>query len=476
MRALPKILPLWGRWHAQRDGEGQKPLPRLSLDFPLYRKRFPSPRGGGFVMLAIALATPATAQTVAITGGTVAIGDGSAPIERGTVIVRDGRIVSAGAGIAVPAGAQVIDASGKWVSAGIVAGFTKLGIVEVEGVSQTDDSAAAKSIWSAAIDIVPAINPRSTPIAINRVEGVTRAIVSPGAATSMFAGQGAVIDLGADMNAVTRPRAFQFVEFGETGAQEAGGSRAALFLQFRASLEAAQDYARAPAAYDGSNSKDAILPKADAAALVPVVNGTVPLLVHVERGSDILAVLDLKKSFPALKLVLVGAVEGWTVAKDIAAAGVPVIASALADLPDSFETLAATQSNIGRMKAAGVKVSIGMINDSEPRMAFLSNQYAGNLVALTKVPGATGLDWAAAFAAITSGPAEALGMGGEIGSLRAGRRADVVLWNDDPLEITSAPERVWIDGVEQRMETRQTKLRDRYRTPSEGNLPKAYER
>ncbi|MBB5685290.1 imidazolonepropionase-like amidohydrolase [Sphingobium boeckii] len=426
--------------------------------------------------MALLITTPATAQTIAITGGTVAIGDGSAPIERGTVIVRDGRIVSAGAGVAVPAGAQVVDATGKWVSTGIVAGFTRLGIVEVDGVSQTDDTGANNSIWSAAIDIVPAINPRSTPIAINRVEGVTRAIVSPSAAATMFAGQGAVIDLGADMNAVTKPRAFQFVEFGETGAREAGGSRPALFLQFRSALQAAQAYARAPTAYDGGNSKNAILTKADAAALVPVVNGATPLLVHVERGSDILAVLDLKKEFPALKLVLVGAVEGWTVAKEIAASGVPVIASALADLPDSFETLAATQSNIGRMKAAGVKVSIGMINDDEVRMAFRSSQYAGNLVALTKVPGATGLDWAAAFAAITSGPAEALGLGSEIGSLRAGRRADVVLWNGDPLEITSAPERVWIDGVEQPMETRQTKLRDRYRTPVEGNLPKAYER
>lgn len=421
------------------------------------------------------VAAPASAQTIAITGGTVAIGDGGAPIERGTVVVANGRVVAAGANVAVPAGAQVIDATGKWVTPGIVAGFSRMGIVEVDGVSQTNDVAAGRSVWSAAIDIAPAVNPRSTPIAINRIEGVTRAVVSPGTGATMFAGQGAVIDLGADMDAVTRPRAFQFVEFGETGAREAGGSRPAAFLQFRSSLQAAQAYARNPAGYDG-DSKDAILPRADAAALVPVVNGTMPLLVHVERGSDILAVLGLRREFPALKLVLVGAVEGWTVAREIAAAGVPVIASALADLPDSFETLAATQSNIGRMKAAGVKVAIGMIGDNESRMAFLSTQYAGNLVALRKVPGATGLDWGTAFATITSAPAEAIGMGGEIGSLRAGRRGDVVLWNGDPLELSSAAERVWIDGVEQPMESRQTKLRDRYRTSTEGPLPKAYER
>lgn len=421
------------------------------------------------------IAAPASAQTVAITGGTVALGDGSAPIEGGTVVVRDGRIVAAGRGVAAPAGAQVIDATGKWVTPGIVGGFSRLGIVEVDAVSPTNDAAARNAPWSAAIDVAPAVNPRATPIAINRAAGVTRAIVSPGTAATMFAGQGAVIDLGVDMDAVTRPRAFQFVEFGEAGAAEAGGSRAAAFLQFRTSLKAAQRYARNPATYDG-DSKDAFLPSADAEALVPVVEGRTPLLVHVERGSDILNVLALRREFPALKMVLVGASEGWTVAPQIAAARVPVIASALRDLPDSFEVVAATQSNIGRLKAAGVDVSIGMIDDDESRMVKRSTQYAGNLVALRKVPGAAGLDWGQAFATITSGPAEAIGLGGEIGSLRAGRRADVVIWDGDPLELASAAERVWIDGVEQPLDNRQTRLRDRYRTATDGALPKAYDR
>ncbi|MGH6781923.1 MAG: amidohydrolase family protein, partial [Sphingomonadaceae bacterium] len=411
------------------------------------------------------IATPATAETVAIAGGTVALGDGSQPIEGGTVVVRDGRIVAAGRGVAVPAGARTVDATGKWITPGIVAGFSRLGIVEVDGVQPTNDASAKDAPWSAALDIASAVNPRTSTIAINRAAGVTRAIVSPGTATSMFAGQGAVIDLGNDMDALTKRQAFQFVEFGEDGAKEAGGSRPAAFLQFRTSLQNARRYARNPAGYDG-NSKDSFLPAADAAALVPVVNGQMPLLVHVERGSDILNVLDLRREFPALKLVLVGVVEGWTVADRLAAAGVPVIASALNDLPDSFETLAATQSNVGRMKAAGVKISIGMINDNDTRQARQSMQYAGNLVALQKVPGALGLDWGQAFAAITSGPAEAIGLGGEIGSLRAGRRGDVVLWDGDPLELGTAVERVWIDGIEQPLQNRQTKLRDRYRTPA----------
>ncbi|MBS0503854.1 MAG: amidohydrolase family protein [Proteobacteria bacterium] len=421
------------------------------------------------------LAAPALAETVAITGGTVALGDGSAPIQGGTVVIRDGRIVAAGQGLAVPAGARVIDATGKWIAPGFVAGFSRIGLVEVDGVDPTNDTRANKSPYSAAIDVVPGINPGVSAIAVSRVGGVTRAIVAPATANMIFAGQGAVIDMGADPNAVMVPRAFQFVEMGEDGAQEAGGSRPALYLQFRASLEAAQRYARNPAGY-GGDSKDSLLIREDAAALVPVVNGKMPLLVHVESANDIRNVLKLKQWFPSLKLVIVGATEGWTVARDIAAAGVPVIASALNDLPASFEQLAATQSNVGRMKAAGVRVSIGMINDDDARQARYAPQYAGNLVALTKIPGATGLNWGEALAAITSGPAEALGLGGEIGSLRPGRHADVVVWDGDPLELSSHAERVWIDGVEQPLVDRQTKLRDRYATPQEGELPKAYQR
>lgn len=425
--------------------------------------------------LILGLAEPALAQTIAFTGGTVALGDGSAPIQGGTVVVRDGRIVSAGQGVAIPAGAQTIDATGKWVVPGFVAGFTRAGLIEVDAVDPSNDTQANNSPYSAAIDVEHGINPRVSSIAVSRVGGVTRAIVAPSTAKMIFAGQGAVIDMGADPDAVMVPRAFQFVEMGETGANEAGGSRPAAYLQFRASLQAAQRYARNPAGYDG-DSKDSLLNREDAAALVPVVTGRVPLLVHVEGGNDIRNVLKLRRDFPALKLVLVGASEGWTVAREIAAAGVPVIASALTNLPANFDQLAATQSNIGRLKAAGVRVSIGMINDDEARQLRYSPQYAGNLVALTKIPGATGLQWGEALAAITSGPADALGLAGEIGSLRPGRRADIVVWDGDPLELSSHAERVWIDGVEQPLVNRQTKLRDRYARPREGELPKTYDR
>jgi imidazolonepropionase-like amidohydrolase len=450
---------------------------------------------------AILFASPLAAQTVAITNGTLVLGDGSEPIAGGTVVVRNGRVVAAGQGVRVPANADVVDASGKWVTPGIVAGFSRLGLSEVDlGADGSDDTETGNSPVRAAIDVAPAINPKASTIAVSRADGVTRAVVAPVAGKSIFAGQGAVIDTGDDMQAILRARAFQFVELGEGGADKAGGSRSASFALFRNALREAEQLSRRVGPLtagaeepDAPNSSivrnpnesrlysseagradDVLLTRFDAAALVPVLRGQQLLLVHVERAKDILNVLGLRREFPRLRIALVGVTEGWTVAGRIADSGVWVIASALNDLPASFEMLAATQSNVGRMRAAGVKVAIGMIDDNDTRYVRNQRQYAGNLVALGKVPGAAGLSWGEAFAMITSKPAEAIGLGREIGSLASGRRGDVVIWSGDPLELSSAPEAVWIDGIRQSLENHQTKLRDRYRSLQRKTLPEAY--
>jgi len=457
--------------------------------------------------LLLLAAAPAAAQTIAITGGNVALGDGSQPIQGGTVLIRDGRIVAAGPAVGVPADATIIDARGKWVTPGIVAGFSRLGLSEIDLSGGVRDDSAEAGPFSAAIDVAPGVNPTYSTIAINRADGVTRALVAPDVAKNIFAGQGAVIDLGADLEPITRERSFQFVELGEAGAGSAGGSRPSAYILFRNALREANELRRfAPPIQSGRQredepfepileqpvvrnpnesreygpdarrSEDVLLTRFDAAALVPVLQGRQPLLVHVERARDILNVLDLKRQYPNLRIVLVGATEGWMVADRIAAARVPVIASALRDLPSSFEQIAATQSNVGRMRNAGVHVAIGMINEDETRNLFNQRQYAGNLVALNDVPGATGVPWGEALAMVTSRAAEAIGMGREIGSLAPGRRADVVIWSDDPLQVTSQAEMVLIDGVQQPLETRQTKLRDRYRDLERGVLPEAYRR
>ena len=442
--------------------------------------------GFATALLGATSALPALAQDIAFTNATVVIGDGGAPIANGTVVVRGGKVVAAGAGVPVPAGLRIIDAQGGWVTPGLVVAVTDLGLVDVEAVDQSNDSTTEKSPFNAALDIAPAINPLAQPIAVSRAGGVTRAAVAPGGSGAIFAGQGALIDLGNDPDMVNRARAFQYIELGEAGAKLAGGSRVAAHAILRNALAEARDLSRrsGPSVTLGAapgdprlvsatpeRAGDVLLSRFDAAALIPVVRGNQPLYVHVERAQDIRMALALKADFPALKLVLVGASEGWLVARELAASGVPVLATPLNDLPEQFEQLASTQSNVGRMAAAGVKVGLGAFFD-QPRYA---PQYAGNLVALGKLPGATGLSWGQAFAAISSVPAEIIGMGDRYGSLKPGRAGDVVVWDGDPLEVSSGPTAVYIDGVEQPLSNHQTRLRDRYRTPTEGALPKAYD-
>lgn len=445
----------------------------------------------------LALSTPLAAQDFAITNATVATGDGSDPVVGATVVVRGGKVVAAGSGVAVPAGVQAIDGTGKWVTPGVFAAVSDLGLADSEGVSESNDTSARGSPFGAALDVSPALNPASQHVAVAREAGITRASVYSSPTGSIFGGQGAIVDLGADGNMVVRPRAFQIVTLGETGARIAGGSRVSAHALLRNALRESRQYGSDsrivgggrnppletgddipvdPRLVDNSAERDdVLLTRFDAAALVPVVNGSQPLYVVVERASDIRSVLALRGEFPRLKLVLLGASEGWMVASDIAAAGVPVIADPVDDLPSSFEQLAATQSNVGRMVRAGVKVALGRLIGTTGEQPKNLMQFAGNLVSLTRVPGATGLSWGEAFAAIASIPAEIAGFGDRFGVLKAGAAGDLVIWDGDPLEVSSAAERVFIDGVEQPRGSHQKRLGDRYRDLDESELPKAYD-
>ncbi|RJX69331.1 amidohydrolase [Tsuneonella suprasediminis] len=426
--------------------------------------------GFAIAAAAAAVSAPLAAQNVAITNATLATGDGSEPVENATVVVQNGKIVAAGPGVAAPAGMAVIDGTGKWVTPGLFAAMTQLGLYDVDGVPNSNDSSGGRSIFSAALDVTTALNPASQHVSVTRGGGITRASVFVGPSSAIFGGQGAVVDLGADPNMVMRPRAFQVVTLGESGGRIAGGTRLAAQAAFRNALQEAQT-----AVGKTDRPADALLNRPDALALVPVVRGEQPLYVAVERAADIRSVLALRNDFPKLDLVIVGASEGWMVASELAAAKVPVIAHALDDLPTSFEDLAATQSNVGRMVRAGVKVAVGGLTGGTGDQARNSKQFAGNLVALNKLPGATGLTWGQALATISSVPAEIAGFGGKAGVLKPGAVGDVVLWDGDPLELASAPVKVFIDGVEQPTDNHQTKLRERYRDLDTSQLPKAYE-
>jgi len=448
---------------------------------------------------ALAMVAPAAAQDFVITNATVATGDGSEPVENATVVVRDGRVVAAGASVSAPAGVETIDGTGKWVTPGIFSAITDLGLSDVDGVSDSNDSSAGGSPFSAALDVSTALNPNSQDLMVARADGITRASVYSSPSASIFGGQGAVIDLGADPEMVTRTRAFQVVDLGERGARISGGSRTSAHALLRNALREATDLGDRAAigaatprpsdarfgddvpldprlsGRDSERAGDVLLTRFDAAALVPVVRGEQSLYVVVERAADIREVLKLTRTFPQLDLVLLGASEGWLVAQDIAAAGVPVIADPLDDLPQGFDQLASTQSNVGRMRAAGVTVAIGRMEGGTGEQPRNARQYAGNLVALTRVPGATGLSWGQALATITSIPAQIAGFGGRLGTLSNGATADLVIWDGDPLEVTSAAEAVFIDGVRQPTDNHQTRLRERYRDLDESDLPKAYD-
>ncbi|MFU7526991.1 amidohydrolase [Qipengyuania sp. ASV99] len=419
---------------------------------------------------------PVTAQDVVIFNAKLVLGDGSDPIDDGVVVVEDGKVVYAGTsdGRSFETD-QAVDAQGGWVTPGLFAAVTTLGLSDVGAVSESNDQSPGSAPFSAALDTAPIVNPNSQHILVHRAAGITRAATTTMPSGSIFAGQGAIIDLDGDSDPVTGERAFQMVALGESGARLSGGSRASAHVLFRAALREAQALTGArgtPQTTEISIDDEVLLGRFDAEALVPVVTGAQKLFVAVDRASDIRAVLALRDDFPRLNLVLVGAGEGWLVADAIAAAGVPVIADALDDLPESFEVLAATQSNIGRMTRAGVQVAISANSGENPRNV---SQAAGNLVALGRIPGAAGLSWGQAFAAISSVPAAISGFEGEAGILAAGSFGDVVIWNGDPLEVGSIPTRVYIGGVAQSLENHQSRLRDRYRDLDESDLPKAYD-
>lgn len=408
-----------------------------------------------------ALAAPeARAQTVAITNAKIYTAAGPA-IERGTVVIQAGRIAAVGANVAVPAGAQVVDGTGKVVTPGFFDAATGLGAVEVGAVQGTNDLSANEPRISAAFSVADGINPFSTVIPVQRVEGITRAAVVPSLAGrnahSIIAGQGIVIDLGTDpATMIGRAPVAMYAVLGAQGAAIAGGARGAAVLELREALQDAKDYAANRRAFESNQRRQYALSRLDLEALVPVVQGRLPLVLDVNRASDILAALRLAKEYD-LKLVLSNVQEGWRVAHDIARAHVPVILNPMDNLPD-FEWVGATLENAGRLANAGVAVSFATFDSHNARDL---KQFAGNAVSY-------GMPYDAALRAVTVNPARVFGIADRYGTLEPGKDADVVVWSGDPFELTTRVERVYIKGREMPKETRQTELLQRYRQLDDG--------
>ena len=414
---------------------------------------------GSLAFVALCIAAPILdAQTVAITGGRVFTVTG-APVDNGTVLIRDGKIVQVGANVAVPADARRIDAAGKWVTPGFINSDTQLGVVEVDAEQPTRDaSARGKDAIAAAFTVWEGLNPASVLLAPARSEGVTTVLVVPSG--GLIAGQAAVVDLvnGSLSDMMVRAPAGMIAEIGDKGSAGVG-ARAELLVKLKELLEDTRAYAARKADFERSATRTFVAGRLDLEAMLPVVQGRLPLIVAADRASDIEAALKLASDY-GIRLIIASGAEAWLVADKLAAAHVPVLTGAMNNIPQSFSTLGSYQENAAILRRAGVDVILigdSGISSGETFNVRNLKQEAGNAIAY-------GMSWEDALRAVTLGPARVLGIGDRYGSLDAGKVANVVVWSGDPFEFGTRAEHVLVRGTEITTPSRQDLLEQRYRT------------
>ncbi|MDH5455096.1 MAG: amidohydrolase family protein, partial [Gammaproteobacteria bacterium] len=287
----------------------------------------------------------------------------------------------------------------------------------------------------------------------------TRAVVAPSpgfpdetGSGHVLAGLAAIVNLGDD-NVLDQRAAAMVVQLGEGGAMLSGGTRTAAWLTLRNSLNEALDYREHKGDFERGMRRAYLHSMTDLEALQGVINGNTPMIVSIDRASDIEVLIGLVREY-GISAIIIGGSEAWMVADKLAAARIPVIVGPTANLPGSFDHINARLGTASILVKAGVKVAIAD-SDAQTHNARNITQSAGNAVAF-------GLDWDAALRAITLTPAEIFGMASMTGSLETGKAADVVIWPGDPLELTNYPDAVFINGKAVPMVSRQTLLRDRY--------------
>ena len=373
---------------------------------------------------------------------------GGAPV---TVLIRGDRVVALGAGIAAPAGARVIDGSGLVLTPGLIASETRLGLNEISMESAANDRVRKGGAVRAALDVAEAINPRSWAVPVSRIEGITTAVVSPGG--GLVSGRSAAFDLyGQSPSQIHRrsPLALH-VNLGLAGARSMKGSRARALMRLRELLDDARVLLGARRAVEARRVRRLSASVTQLSALGPVLRREIPLVVAVNRASDILATLELARA-QKLRLVISGGAEGWRVAGQLAHAGVPVLVNADLNAPVSFDTLDARYDNAALLAARGVTVALSAVGDAHNIRSL--RQQAGILVAW-------GLPRSVALEALTHNPARIFGLK-DLGSLAPGKRANLVLWDGDPFELKTRARQVIIGGKVVPLVSRQTLLRDRY--------------
>jgi imidazolonepropionase-like amidohydrolase len=395
------------------------------------------------------VAAPAVAEAppLAYAGATVHTGTGDV-LTDATVVVAQGKIVSVGKG-AAPAGAQTIDARGLVITPGLVDALTSVGLVEVEEEEAThDDRQGGPDLLRAGFRASDGYNPASVVIPVTRAEGLTSAGVVP---------QGGLISglsAWADLDGATAAEALAAPVLALNVHLHGDGGHATALLRVREAFDDARTFQKNRAAWEKNQSRRFAPSRLDLEALASALDGKLPVVFHVDRGADILATLAVAREMK-LRPVIAGGAEAWKVARELAAAKVPVIVYPL-EQPHSFDSLGAREDNAARLHAAGVQVGI---STGDTHNARKLRQVAGNAVR-------AGLPHEAALAAVTRVPAEALGLGARYGTLTPGKVANLAIWSGDPLELSTRVVDLVIRGRRVSLRSRQTVLFEKYRTLS----------
>ena len=390
----------------------------------------------------------ANAQSLAIINATLHTATEQGVLENASIVMDNGKITAIN-----PQQVQadkVIDANGQIVTPGFIASINQLGLVEVSAVAGSRDAGEEKA--GIDFDVSLAYNAHSSLIPYARKGGVTRDVITPHGGDSIFSGLASVVGLSGDLRGDIQKQAALVVYLGE----RSKGSRAFTLQTLINKLEEHQTKAAKKPKKDDDST-----PSTEDKVMVKVLSGDMPLVVGVSRAADIIELLKVKEQF-GINLVLNGAQDAVVVKEQIAKAQVPVIMSAMDSLPSSFDSLHASLDNAAALEKAGVKVILTVGGDASHNIYQLRFD-AGNAVSY-------GMSQQGALEAVTSNVASVFNI--NAGSIEVGKAADVVMWSNDPFELSSHVSKMIINGEEISTQSRQDKLRERYTT--ESSMPRAY--
>jgi hypothetical protein len=409
------------------------------------------------------VAGAAQAQDVLIRHATVHTAGTRGTLKNADVLVQGGIIRAIGTGLLTPAGVQAVEADGKALTPGLFGGLSDIGLEEVSAEKSTVDSTLTLAgngspQMRPEFDVTLAYNPHSILLPVARLGGVTFTVLTANSTEggSLVAGQGGVVRLDGDKSAATIGSRVLYVNLGASAEGLSGGSRAAQYML----LDQAFREARGLTPYASPN---ALLTPAGRETLARyLVAGRI--IFNVDRASDIRQLLAFSRKH-GLRPIITGGAEAWQVAAELKAANVTVFIDALQDLPSGFDQLGSRLDNAALLSKAGVQVAL--LAPDSTHNARKIRQAAGVAVA-------NGMTWESGLAAITRVPAQALGVSDKVGRIEVGLNADLVLWDGDPLEVSTLAEKVWMRGRAMPMRSRQTELRDRY-LQAPAALPRAYQ-